>query len=159
MSLEESIKHTFLYEPLTGKLFRKLKTGVIRETGLKRNPYGYLRTGFNRKVYHVHRVVWFLYYGIWPNGEVDHINGIKHDNRIENLRVVNKAQNQANRKNNKNSKSKYKGVYPHRNKWAAAISFNKVRYFLGLFGCETSAALAYDQAANKLNDKFRKRNF
>src|SRR5215467_10234620 len=74
----------------------------VREDGLlirktKRNKYligdvagwlddrGYRSVNLEGKSYKVHRLVWLLTYGSWPNGEIDHINGIRSDNRVSNL--------------------------------------------------------------------------
>lgn len=75
-------------------------------------PEGYLVVGFNRKVHRVHRIVWIYFNQEIPEGlEVDHINTVRSDNRIENLRIGTKAQNSQNlKKANKNSKTGILGV-------------------------------------------------
>jgi hypothetical protein len=60
-------------------------------------PDGYIRITIDGNAYAAHRVVWFLIQGSWPDGSIDHINGIRSDNRVENLRDVSRAVNQQNR--------------------------------------------------------------
>lgn len=57
---------------------------------------GYYAVCVKGKQYKAHRVCWFLHYGEWPSGDIDHINRNKLDNRIDNLRVVTAAENQLN---------------------------------------------------------------
>ena len=77
--------------------------------------------------------------------EVDHINRIKTDNRLENLHYVTSCENQWNRYFVENAK----GYYRHRNKWMAKICINgKVKY-LGVFDNEEDARQAYLEARDK----------
>ena len=61
------------------------------------NALGYGRVKINGKSVLAHRLAWALHYGEWPDGAIDHINGIKTDNRLCNLRLATRAQNQQNR--------------------------------------------------------------
>jgi hypothetical protein len=62
------------------------------------NGFGYLRITVLGKSYYAHRLAWFYMNGEWPD-QIDHINGIKSDNRIENLRNVTVQQNNQNKLN------------------------------------------------------------
>lgn len=94
-----------------------------------------------------------------PNFVADHINGNGLDNRICNLRKVNKYQNAMNRRKTRGI-SKYKGVTwrYQMNKWEARIIFNKKYKYLGCFKNERDAANAYDIAAKKYFGEFAKLN-
>jgi hypothetical protein len=77
---------------------------------------GYLKIEINRKSYRAHRLAWFYVYGVWPKEQIDHINGIKSDNRIINLRDITNAQNQQNKINpSQRNKSGLLGVYKNTN--------------------------------------------
>lgn len=71
---------------------------------------GYKKMRFNNRSWRQHRVVWLLTYGCWPVGDIDHINGDRADNRIENLRDVCGPQNQQNRAIGKNNKTGHMGI-------------------------------------------------
>ena len=58
-----------------------------------------------------HRVAWAIYYGVWPEDCIDHINGDRSDNRISNLRDANKSTNGMNRGPQRNNSSGMKGIY------------------------------------------------
>ncbi|ACE75789.1 P49 [Xanthomonas phage phiL7] len=62
---------------------------------------GYIRVEVLGKSYMVHRLAWLLHYGQWPNGLIDHANGIRDDNRIGNLRQVRRCVHAWNRKSYK----------------------------------------------------------
>ena len=82
--------------------------------------------------------------------QVDHINGIVTDNRIENLRIVTRGQNQRGfRKKTKNASSQYRGVSwdKNRKKWKAVIKFRNKLFHIGLFHKEIEAAQAFDKTA------------
>lgn len=73
------------------------------------SKYGYIRIRIKNKAYFAHRLAWLYEYGVWPENEIDHINGEKSDNRLINLREASRSGNNHN-KNIKNSASGVKGV-------------------------------------------------
>ena len=86
----------------------------------------------------VHRLVWCYFYGEFPSGDLDHINGDRQDNRIENLRLATKLQNSWNRKNVKGY------VYlSSRKKYKAQIRKGGKHINLGHFDTEEEAKNAY----------------
>lgn len=116
------------------------------------------------KMVRMHRIV-----NKTPDGlETDHINGNKLDNRKENLRNCNHAENSRNTKK-KNGSSVYKGVHlaTRRSKkngiiwhsWLAEIKKDKKYYFIGYFKIESDAAKAYDKKAIELHGEFVRLNF
>ena len=122
---------------------------------------GYLRVGLPRgQTVYVHVLAWFLRYGYIPSIlEIDHVDGDRTNNAFTNLRLTTRVQNQANRAPNKSGKSRFKGVFKgSKNKWIASLSYKGIRYYLGQFNCETSAALAYNKKAAELKDFYRKVN-
>ena len=87
--------------------------------------------------------------------QIDHINHIRDDNRISNLRISTNQQNQQNSTSKPGSSSKYKGVhfFKRNKKWGAFVKFNEQKY-LGLFDNEEDAARAYNEYATYLNETF-----
>lgn len=97
-----------------------------------------------------HRVAWAIYYGEWPNKDIDHINRNPLDNRIENLREASRSENLANSIRKHGKTSKHRGVRKSFGKWEARISQNNKSITLGRFEFERDAAEAYNKAAKKL---------
>jgi len=95
-----------------------------------------------------HRVIWALVKNQWPAGEIDHINGNRSDNRIENLRCVSFGENQRNRSIFKNNTSGLCGVHwdKSRNKWKAVIHIGGKPKNLGRFDLFDEAVLARKRA-------------
>ena len=101
------------YDQITGIFTRKKSCKGRKENaivGSKRKD-GYLTTSFRRKFFYIHRLAWFYIYKEWPNGLIDHINGIKSDNRIDNLRDVDFLTNATNHSKKPNSITGYVGIY------------------------------------------------
>ena len=121
---------------------------------------GYRQGWFKGKMYKEHRLIWLIVYGRLPDKDLDHINGVKDDNRIGNLREATKSENLYNKKGIGGS-SKYKGVSFNKQlqKYVAYASLNKKRYHLGTFECEIAAAKAYDEFANKNFGNYKRINF
>lgn len=99
------------------------------------NPLGYAEVGLFNKAYGAHRVIWAFHHGEWPLDFIDHINGIRNDNRLENLRVVPQSENLKNlRLSNKNLSGRT-GVCWHKEfgRWHAQIKTGGVKKHLGYF--------------------------
>jgi len=114
-----------------------------------------------RTIY-MHGDVWRLAGRTIPESqELDHINGSPLDNCLENLRLATCGQNQHNRKPQKGSTSRYKGVswIKERGKRRAQITHNGKTIHLGLFTDEIDAAKAYDVAARRLFGEYARCNF
>lgn len=105
-----------------------------------------------------HRLAWFVTYGEWPRLQIDHINGVKTDNRIANLREATNAQNQQNVPVRKDSKTGVKGVTwsTERGAYMVQIHANKAKRFLGYFDSLDDAAAAYAAAANEMHGEYRR---
>lgn len=80
-----------------------------------------------------HRAAWVLHYGKWPDGEIDHINGVRTDNRICNLRDVDKGGNQRNATRRKDNTSGYAGVYKWKKRYLAHIRIDGKLKVIGRF--------------------------
>jgi len=146
------------YDPITGVItwiWHHNKSHLHR-IGTKAGSIdgkGYSHINFDGKFYRSHRVAWFLYYGEWPKGVIDHINGDKLDNRITNLRDTTLLGNSLNRSSNKNAVSKLKGVSRHTHgRWQAQTKVNGKSYHLGLFDTEAEAHKAYCDFRLSLGD-------
>lgn len=98
--LSYSVVSQFLaYDPLTGFLYKRAPVTLL-PTGMpvgRLDTKGYLRTRIDGVDYKNHRLAWLLFYMQWPTQEIDHINGIRADNRIKNLRDVSARVNGLNR--------------------------------------------------------------
>ncbi|MDU6435210.1 MAG: HNH endonuclease [Pantoea sp.] len=154
------ILRCFSYSAETGEIYRMV-TKRKRDTPGQRAETtcgtGHLQVKVLGRRIQAHRMAWFLFYGTWPAGEIDHINGVKTDNRIENLRDCSKSDNQCNRGMNRNNSSGYKGVYLHKKsgKWMARIGRQGKSYGLGYFSTPQEAYSAYCAAASNLHGEFK----
>lgn len=101
-----------------------------------------------------------MHYGEWPKNQVDHINMVITDNRIENMRDVEQSPNQWNRTKYLNNTSGYKGVsfYKRNASWRAQITFMGKKKTIGYFPTPELAASAYDDFCNKLHKQYARPN-
>jgi len=106
------------------------------------------------KLYQAHRLVWKYHYGKDPKEFIDHIDGNKSNNNMENLREATRQQNNFNKITQKNNKLGIKGVSKHRNKYAARIIINGKKKHLGMFFTIEEARLAREEAEKKLFKEF-----
>jgi len=137
MITEDVLKSRLNYDKDTG-IFTFIKSAGSRKKGDiagSLNVNGYINIKINKKFYKAHRLAWLYVYGEMPNGDIDHLNHIRTDNRIENLRVVDKHTNMKNQKRNTKNKSGVAGVYWHNKQklWHSYITLSYKRIHLGSF--------------------------
>lgn len=95
MNTQEAKK---FFDYLNGKLYWKIGPRKNKKVG-SMHPTGYIQVQWNKRLWQLHRIVWIWHGNELIKGlEIDHINRIKTDNRIENLRQVTRSVNNANRK-------------------------------------------------------------
>lgn len=149
------------YDPLTGILTWRERTKEMFNQGNRRHSWnsrwaglpafrksalGYMRGSVNGRKLLAHRVIWAMHTGVWPKGQIDHINGNRSDNRIENLREVDAAGNARNHPLHRNNTSGEVGVTwsARRSKWMVRVGSKFVGYFADL----EKASLARKAAAD-----------
>lgn len=150
------LRATFNYDPKTGVLSHAApRSGArvgARAGSLKRD--GYRVASFRSRPFREHRLIFAYMEGRWPTTEIDHVNGVRDDNRWVNLREAMPAQNQAN--THYRSKSGLKGAYfnVRANRWHSLISVGgRVRH-LGYFDTKEEAHAAYSAAATAQHGDF-----
>jgi hypothetical protein len=156
-----SLSERFFYNYKTGILFWKNGKNKNKKVGTV-DKEGYLIVKFNNKSLYVHRIIWKLVFRNDPSNLIDHINGIKTDNRLKNLREATNSQNLRNGKSHRDSRySNYRGVCwcKRSNKWIAYIKPpGRKQKTLGYFRSEIDAAKAYDKASIQYFGEFANPN-
>ena len=148
----EILKEYLFYDAKTGEFYwlkamsNKIKSGS--QAGYD-NGNGYRRVTLCGKRLRLHRVAWAMTYGEWPKDQIDHIDGVKDNNCISNLREATHQENEFNRKASYNGTSRFKGVHWDKRigKWRTQATFNRQTKYLGLFESELEAACAYVEFA------------
>lgn len=151
---QEYLKSILDYDQSTGewrwreRVARCTKAGDIAGNI---NSNGYCRIFIAGKSRYAHRLVWLYVYGRWPSKDLDHINGVRKDNRFCNLREARRFENMA---NIPARVGKLKGTYKYRGKWRAQIKRDNRLYYLGSFATEKEAHEAYWAKAKALFGEF-----
>lgn len=153
MITQDQLKHHLHYDPSTG-LFSWLNPTSNRVSkgqaaGVLNRALNCIYIGLFGKRHKAHRLAWLYVYGVWPSGIIDHINGDSTDNRIENLREVDKRTNGQNqRKAHKDSRTGLLGVTfdKRKQKYVASIKYSGKRHFLGNYLTPEEAHQAYLEA-------------
>ena len=158
---QDGIKEKFIYD--NGNLKFRVQSGSRGAVGKIAgcvDSRGYIQVKINGKLQLAHRAIYLMHYGWLPNF-LDHENGIKSDNRIENLRPATSRENSINRKLHTNSSSGVTGVNWHKQhkKWVATVSLgNGRRKHLGLFTEKEDAITARQNAEQYYYGDFARKN-
>lgn len=158
MITQDELKKLFHYDP-EGFLVYAIRPRGRSNKGDKAGtpqPNGYWHVMIKRKRYLVHRLIYLYHHGVLPK-EIDHIDGNKANNRIENLREATRRQNSWNTPVRKvKSKSGYRGVIylPDRDRWLAYTQFNGKMKYIGHFNNKHDAARAYNDFVLKHRGEF-----
>jgi len=119
---------------------RKVRPG---DKAGSKDAYGYWVLSLDGKKYKAHHIAWLYVHGSMPHEEVDHINGVRDDNRISNLRACSRSQNMQNKSAYRNNKAGLVGVSPKGSRWAANINVSGKRVHLGTFPTPEEAHAEY----------------
>ena len=151
----ELLRQLFRYDPETGFLIR---ASTNRRAGCK-EAKGYIAVDVGKmNRFKAHRIIWAIVYGVDPKDQIDHINQVKDDNRISNLRLATNSENQVNSGIFKNNKSGAKGVRwdQTRNKWVVQITKNKRKKTIGRYDRFEEAVAARSNAEIMLFGEYAK---
>ncbi len=152
----ESLRELLHYDLETGLFTRIGKAGRKGKIGAAvgwEDKDGYIQVGVLCRNYRAHRLAWLYVTGDWPREDVDHINGIRGDNRWSNLRAVTRAVNMQNvRRARKDSSIGLIGVEKNGGGYSARIKTSTERLYLGFFDTPEEAHAAYLDAKRRLHE-------
>jgi hypothetical protein len=122
--------------------YNKASGRPVRSFGNKQHN-GYMYRWVSERMYRAHRLICSAFHGRPPKGyDVDHVNGIKDDNRPENLRWASRSENLRGARRT-HGESKYRGVSRNGPSWSATV----LRNYCGSFGTQIEAAQRWDDVA------------
>lgn len=152
---QEELRAMLRYDPQIGEFVwlvkpsKRLPSGAIAG-GL--NAEGYRVIRLCGRLYKAHRLAWLYVHGEWPAMCIDHINGVRDDNRIANLRCVTHGENMQNqRRAHANNKTGKLGVAPDGIKFLSRIRVGGRSQFVGSFATAEEASTAYIAAKRRLH--------
>lgn len=140
MLTQARLKELLYYDPETGIFYRKTKLSKINDIGsvagsTEKKKKNYYRIHVEQRRYQSHILAWLYVYGVYPKGNIDHIDGNGLNNKISNLREATCTQNSCNKRRSIANKSGAKGVSWHKQakRWVAQVTINRKIIYLGLF--------------------------
>ena len=150
MLTADRLRELLDYDPATGvftwRTTRRGKALAGAAAGCLRR--GYRVISVEDRDYFAHRLAWLYVYGAWPTLGIDHISGVKDDNRLVNLREASQLQNCANRGVHSNNAARVKGVRRlSSGRWQVRIMRDYRPFHLGSFDTLEAAKAAYAKAA------------
>ena len=159
----EFVRSVLDYDPQTGILrwrhrwdrpqqWNTRYSGTV--AGQINNGYRCIQVERDKGAYNAARLAWLYVTGEWPLDQIDHINGIRDDNRWRNLRAASNAENNRNRGAQSNNGTGLRGVSRWGKRWQARISVDGRQVRVGAFDTPEEAAAAYAAAARRLHGEF-----
>jgi hypothetical protein len=155
----DELKRLLSYDPEAGIFKWLVRRGPAAPAGSragKPHHTGYRHITVARVVVAEHRLAWFYAHGKWPECEIDHVNRIKDDNRLANLREATRSLNQANSGQRSDNKAGHRGVSWHNGngRWIASIGYQGKKIHIGSYKTPEAAAAAYAAKAAVLFGSF-----
>ena len=154
---QDGLKARFILRDDGVFVFRRTGHGGMvagREAG-SADEKGYVRIRISAATsIRAHRLVWLWHFGEWPPCQIDHINQVKADNRIENLRLATNGQNKANCRTYKNNTSGYKGVSKKGNRFEGYVNAGGRRHYIKPQATAEEAFVKVQQLRIELHGEF-----
>lgn len=149
----ETLLECLRYEPDTGRFFWRKKLGPRAMPGNEAgslNQTGYVKIKVLGIEYTRSRLAWFYVHSEWPNPYIDHINRNRSDDRICNLRVATRRENNCNTTLRSDNTTGVKGVIRHNSGYMARINYRGESIYLGMFDDLDDAGKAVQEAAKNI---------
>ena len=145
---QETLRALFSYDPATGVVTRLVCTANRHRVGERvgtRGARGYLQATIGSRKYMLHQLIWVWVHGSWAPADIDHINRVRDDNRLKNLRPATRSENNHNASLSQANTSGYTGVCwdVRRRQWLASIRFAGKTHNLGRYPTPELASAAY----------------
>jgi hypothetical protein len=153
----EMLRSLLDYDPDTGIFWWRVQPSRRAKAGEAAgcvDSYGYTCIRINGMQFKAHRLAWLHFHGLWPEQQIDHLNGNRADNRIANLRDVSRSMNLQNQtRPQKSNTSGFLGVSwkKGKNRWQALIMVNGRNQHIGYFNTAEAAHAAYLAAKLQLH--------
>lgn len=155
----EELREHFSYSPADGNVLRIKRFANDPAAPLNcpvgyRRKDGYIGVEIKERQYLLHRVIWAIHTGAWPAAFIDHRDGIRDNNRWENLREATREENHQNKSLYSNNKTGVTGVYWEKRYcyYTAHIRLAGKKYYLGSFPTIREAAVARAKAKVRLHE-------
>lgn len=156
---QTELKALLDYDPETGIFRWKVsRRGKVKPGQIAGNvqAMGYRYVPFRGRLIGAHRLAWLYVYGRWPTHDIDHINRVRDDNRIANLREATRSENMRNMIRRRSDASPYSGVCwdKQAGRWLACITSDGKQIHLGRYDTAEDAHAAYVQASKEVHGRF-----
>jgi hypothetical protein len=147
------IRELLSYDPLTGIFTRLVRGKGVRVGDVAGGDCrGYIRIRVLGRMHFAHRLAWVHFHGMWPVGQIDHIDGCRDHNAIANLRDVSPSVNLQNQhRAHSNNTHGCMGAMRNGKRWQAQIRVDGKRVYLGQFDTPELAHIAYIAAKRELH--------
>jgi len=152
----DRLRQILAYDATTGVFRWRISLGSRAQAGTVAGcltSLGYVEIGWGGHRYYAHRLAWLYVHGAWPAQMIDHIDGDRTNNRIENLRDVSRSVNLQNRKRAaRNNQTGFLGVSQSRSKFKAQIEVGGKNIFLGQFDTPEEAHAVYCATKRRVHE-------
>ena len=159
MLTQSQLKQYLSYNPETGLFYRltsRTHNAKIGDVAGCKDGQGYINIRVYGGRHKAHRLAWLYVYAEFPGSDLDHVNGIRTDNRISNLRIATRSENSLNTGLRSTNTSGFRGVSFNKknNRWRVQAQYNGKKNHLGNFKSAEQASAVYEEFAKKHHREF-----
>jgi hypothetical protein len=152
----ERLREILSYSEETGVFTRLQRTSTrihVGDVAGSLDANGYIIIYADNRPYKAHRLAWLHVHGVWPDNQIDHIDGCRSNNALANLRDVTRSVNAQNKRcAPSHSTHGFMGVTRNKKRWQAKIRLNGVLHHIGLYETPEQAHAAYIATKRQLHE-------